>query len=304
MTPPNRPADGALFDFSERVKLRVSGSDRIRFLNGQLTNDARKASESEALEACVLNPKGKMDAHMFLIAEADSFLIDADAELRESLQPRLERYIIADDVQVEDVSEKLSILHLLIAERPSLGSECNSASAHRFAARGWDIWVPREQRGQLAAQLSQQFGFCDSECAEIFRIEQGMPRWGRELTPEIIPVEANLEERCVDYEKGCYIGQETISRMKMSGQQNKKLCGLMSPSDSLLSTGARLYGQGEGGRDVGWITSAAHSSRLGKNIALGYVKRGFNATGTKLAAGPVEDAARGVQVEIVDLPFS
>ena len=303
MTAPNRPADGALFDLSARVKLRVGGRDRVRFLNGQLTNDVRKASESEALEACVLNSKGKMDAHLFLIAETDSFLIDADAELCEALQPRLERYIIADDVQVEDVSEKLSILHLLSSERPSIGSECKMTSANRLGARGWDVWVAREQRDEATAQLSKQFGFCDAECAEIFRIEQGIPRWGRELTPEIIPIEANLEERCIDYEKGCYIGQETISRMKMSGQRNKRLCGVVSAGSLPLSTGLRLYASGEGGREVGWTTSAGYSSRLGKYIALGYVKRGFNATGAKLAAGTSDDTANQGQVEIVDLPF-
>ena len=80
------------FDFSSRVKLRVVGADHLRFLNGQLTNDVRKATETIALEACVLNAKGKMEAHLFAHANGDSFILDADPALRSTLQARLERY--------------------------------------------------------------------------------------------------------------------------------------------------------------------------------------------------------------------
>src|SRR5437588_9285035 len=93
------------FDLSARVKLRVSGADRLRFLNGQLTNDVRKATDTKAIEACVLNAKGKIEAHLFFHTAGDAFLLDANLALQQTLQARLERYIIADDVQVEDVTE-------------------------------------------------------------------------------------------------------------------------------------------------------------------------------------------------------
>jgi len=138
----------------------------------------------------------------------------------------------------------------------------------------------------------------------VFRIEGRIPRWGRELTGDIIPVEANLEQRCIDYEKGCYIGQETISRMKMSGQRNKQLCGLISLNDSPLAPGMKLFPIEGEKKEIGWITSAARSSRLGKEIALGYIKRGFNREGAKLdgldPAKPLGSAA--VRVEVVDFP--
>lgn len=302
MTSPSVPASGALFDLSARVKLRVSGEDRVRFLNGQLTNDIRAATESRALEACILNAKGKMDAHVFVTGRADSFLLDADAELRDSLPRRLERYIIADDVQVEDLTEQLSILHVLSSEGPTTGADSTVTASDRFAAPGWDVWVPNKLRDQVIARLSEQFRFCNSDWAETFRIEQGIPRWGRELTPEIIPLEANLESRCIDYEKGCYIGQEVISRMKMSGQRNKRLCGLVSLTGTLAS-GMRLYAPQAEGKEIGWITSAGQSSRFGRNVALAYIKRGFNSTGATLMAGVAGDASNLCQVQIVDLPF-
>ena len=130
----------------------------------------------------------------------------------------------------------------------------------------------------------------DDAVAERWRIEQGVPRWGRELTPEIIPLEANLEEDTIDYAKGCYIGQEVISRMKKSGQTNKRLCGLISVEGTPLSSGMRLFATDDG-KEVGQITSATRSDRLGKEIALGFVKRGSNEIGTRLSAHTADGAA-------------
>src|SRR5205807_9383984 len=170
MSAQSRSIDRLFFDLSSRVKLRVTGADRLRFLNGQLTNDVRKAGETRAIEACVLNAKGKMDAHLFVRADGDSFLLDAHPTLEPSLQSRLERYIIADDVQIENVTARLSIFHLLGEAVPELfdphfnpldvppsrdpGGEgakrqvrvetrfsANIVAANRFGLAGYDIWI-------------------------------------------------------------------------------------------------------------------------------------------------------------------
>ena len=108
-------------DLSARAKLRVTGVDRFRFLNGQITNDLRKANETVAIEACVLNAKGKLNAQIFIAALGEAFLIDAEPELREMLRARLERYVIADDVQIEDVTDEFSLFHVFTEEPPALG---------------------------------------------------------------------------------------------------------------------------------------------------------------------------------------
>ena len=298
-------ADGAFFDFSERTKLRITGSDRVRFLNGQITNDVRKATESAAIEACVLNSKGKMNAHLFVSAASDCFWIDADPELREALCARLERYVIADDVQIEDVTDRLSIFHVLSRAAPDVNDSRRIMSTRRFAEAGWDLWTDSTFHDAVLRRLSSILGFFDAASAEIFRIEYGVPRWGRELTEEIIPIEANLEDRAVDYEKGCYIGQEVISRIKMSGQTNKRLCGLISLHDAALLPGMKLARASDDSKEVGWVTSVARSERLGKEIALGYVKRGFNTAGANLDAFASKDSRAVVStpVELVPLPF-
>jgi len=292
------------FDLSERAKLRITGSDRLRFLNGQVTNDVRKASESAAIEACVLSAKGRMNGHVFLSAGQDCFLVDADPELREGLLARLERYVIADDVQIEDVTDQLSLFHVLAPTGPAAGDGWRLVSARRFTETGWDVWIDATLHDVVARHLSSAFRFFDAASAEVFRVEEGIPRWGRELTEEIIPIEANLEGRAIDYEKGCYIGQEVISRIKISGQTNKRLCGLVSLREAPLSTGMKLTATGEKSKEAGWITSATRSERLGKEIALAYVKRGFNSAGSRLDAIKPEDPSITAHVEIVHLPFA
>jgi folate-binding protein YgfZ len=289
----------AFLDLSARAKLRVTGADRSRFLNGQITNDLRKASETAAIEACVLNAKGKVNAHIFLVAVGESFLLDAEPELRETLRERLERYVIADDVQIEDVTDEFSLFHVFTEEPPAAESG-RIVSTRRFAATGWDIWTDSARHDAVRDELAAAYLFIDSAAADVMRIEQGLPRWGRELTEEIIPIEANLEQRTIDYQKGCYIGQEVISRIKMSGQTNKRLCGLISLTNTPLQPGMKLVAPSALGKEAGWITSATRSQQ--REIALGYVKRGFNAPSTNLEAlSP--DPVGAIPVEVVSLPF-
>ena len=287
----------AFFDLSGRAKLRIAGADVLRFLNGQITNDIRKVTTTTAIQASILNPKGKLSAHVFISKDPEGrFLLDADPELREDLSARLERYIIADDVQLEDVTGAFGLLHLLGERAPALVDGARIVASDRFGMPGWDYWCEPAPDDERRRAFESQFDFCTDDCAEVFRIERGIPRWGRELTNEIIPVEANLETSSIDYAKGCYIGQEVVSRMKMSGQTNKRLCGLVSLSASALEVGTRLTSETDAGREAGWITSATRSERLAKQIGLGYVKRGFNLPGTQLLAGTVP-------VEVTALPF-
>jgi folate-binding protein YgfZ len=306
MMAPLQTGEGGFFDFSGRTKLRLTGTDRLRFLNGQITNDVRKVTESAAIEACVLNAKGKLNADIFLSAASDCFWVDADPELQKALPARIERYIIADDVQIDDVTDRFSIFHVLSRAAPDVADCQRILSTRRFVETGWDIWADSAFHDAVSQQLSSVLRFIDGTSTEILRIEHGIPRWGCELTEEIIPIEANLEARTIDYDKGCYIGQEVISRIKMSGQTNKRLCGLISLHDTPLRAGMKLASTSANARQVGWITSATRSERLGKEIALGFVKRGFNLPGTNLdAIVGTEDSGAPVpiDVEVVSLPF-
>jgi folate-binding protein YgfZ len=296
--------ENLFFDLWARTKLHLSGSDRVRFLNGQITNDAAKATPKTAIAACVLNAKGKLEGQILVGADENGFLIDTDPDAKVKLQTRLERYAIADDIQFRDVSADFSIFHVLAPERPALPSFCRILESNRLRENGWDVWVEMAKRDEVFNRLAEHFFFCDDACMEIFRVERGIPRWNRELTEEIIPVEADLAESSIDYEKGCYIGQEVISRMKTSGQRNKKLCGFVSLYDVPLEAGMKIFAVGESAKDSGWITSAIHSKRLGKEIALGYMKRPFFHAGFRLDAKNLEQPeGAAVRVEVAELPF-
>ncbi len=294
------PAPGLVFDLSGRAKLRLSGADRLRYLNGQISNDLRKATESNVIHACVLSAKGKIDAEVFVAAEGEAFVLDTDLAVREALRTRLDRYIIADDVQIEDVTEAFALFHVLGVKAPALSVPVQCRKASRFGEAGTDVWLDIFARETARRELAAASLICDEECAEQLRIERGLPRWGHELTGEIIPTEANLEASTIDYGKGCYIGQEVISRIKMSGQTNKRLCGFVARGEGSVAPGMRFLTADDAQKDVGWVTSVAPKARGGERIGLGFVKRGFQESRTRLRARA--EGAEGM-VEIVALPF-
>ncbi|MFL6585122.1 MAG: YgfZ/GcvT domain-containing protein [Chthoniobacterales bacterium] len=284
------------FELSTRSKLRLRGADRLRFLNGQMTNEVAKATEGRAVHALILNAKGKIDAEIFVHALGDFLILDAAHELREKLPARLERYVIADDVEVEDATEEFALFHVVGDSVPAIAK---AVRCDRFGTAGHDLWAGAADHDSIAQKLATDCELLTDQSAEGFRIARGIPRWGRELTGEIIPVEANLENAAIDYAKGCYIGQEVISRMKMSGQTNKRLCGLVSVGGAALRDGMHLFETNDSTREIGWITSATYDATLAREIALGYVRRGHNEPGTQLFA----DAATRIAVQVVTLPF-
>ncbi len=257
----------------------MTGADRVRFLNGQTTNDVRKAGPDATQESCVLNSKGHLDAHIFLFATANEIWIDTDVEVGEQLQGRLERYIIADDVLVEDASEGFVLFHVLGESKPAGKQAKFCVRSRRLGCDGWDLWVESGAVKEATEALVAAYQPADENEWERLRIENGIPRWGRELTPDIIPPEANLAERAIDYDKGCYIGQEVISRMKMSRQVRQRLCGLVSKKELYPRMELRVEE-----KVVGHVTSAVFSSPINSNIGLAMIKRGYNDIGTSLLA--------------------
>src|SRR6266576_1191540 len=232
----------AFFDLSARAKLRVTGADRIRFLNGQTTNDVRKAGPEATQESCVLNAKGHLDAHIFLSATPNDIWIDADQELREPLQTRLERYVIADDVMIEDVTDQFALFHVLADSEPKISGAKFCFRSWRLGIDGWDLWVEVARAEAVKSTLAADDRAMDESEWEVLRIENGIPRWGRELTPEIIPPEANLQMRAIDFGKGSSSGNGGARRNKGGWPRNER--GLF-PADELAHRSgddkARLY---------------------------------------------------------------
>jgi folate-binding protein YgfZ len=221
--------------------------------------------------------------------------MDADEALREQLPARLERYIIADDVVVEDATERFALFHILTQSKPAAVNARFCLRSRRLGCEGWDLWVESGCARQAKDALAAAHERADENDWELLRIENGIPRWGRELTGAIIPPEANLVERAIDYAKGCYIGQEVISRMKMSGQVRQRLCGLASEEPLFADMELRVQE-----KVVGRVTSAVFSPRMNANIGLAMIKRGYNDVGASLSAC---DENGQFNVRVIALPM-
>jgi folate-binding protein YgfZ len=267
---------GGVADLSGRCKLRLTGADRVRFLNGQVTANVTRLGPGHALPACITTAKGKLCGEAILHATADALLVDADASLRATLPARLERYLISDDVAIEDLTDSLHLIHLLGAVAPGadLTAHCVAADrVRRFGHDGWDLLLLPAAFAAVWPSLTRDLVELDPALQEVIRIEAGVPRWGAELDEDTLPAEAGLDHTHIDYHKGCYIGQEVISRLKSVGHVNRQLTGLISRGGP-LAPGAALFAPGDDARPIGSVTSGAFSFALEKHVALGYLRRG------------------------------
>ena len=266
----------------QRTVLRLEGGDRQRYLNGQVSNDVRKLEGKRiAIPACVTTIKGKLDALVHITEKVDCYLIDSEPGLRESLFARLDKYIVADDCKLTDVSDEWHLIHLL----GETETECRS---ERFGQPGSDLWLLPEP------EMPEGLDVLSPEAAESLRIRNGVPKWGAELTPDTLPAEAGLDLAAIDFHKGCYIGQEVISRIQSVGRVNRKLVCLQALGGDLavdLAPGQILF---DGEAEVGSLTSTS-----GRD-ALGYVRRNHHSPGTRLSLADQEKKNLSTTLEIVE----
>lgn len=249
--------------------LEFRGPDAVRFLNGQLTQDVKLVAGGKiSLPSCVTDAKGKLQFRVWITGSPDGALwVEGPAGSAEALEARLTRYLIADDVEVADLTGKYRLIHL-IGSSPTPPAGVFSRESKRFGVDGSDWWSPAGSEFEIPEGSSRLCG----EELEDFRIANGVPQWGRELTEGTLPPEAGLDATDISYHKGCYIGQEVISRIKFAGKLNKRLTRLEFDAN-LATDDLRLVDAD--GRDAGSVTSvSAMVTTYGGRAALGYLKRG------------------------------
>jgi folate-binding protein YgfZ len=248
--------------------LEFRGPDAVRFLNGQLTQDVKLLEGGIiSLPSCVTDAKGKLQFRVWITAAGEGRLwIEGPADRAEELEARLTRYLIADDVEVSDLSGQWTLLHL-IGESPPAPDGVVVRACTRFGVPGSDWWLPAGMKTPALLGFPALAG----DGLEAFRIANGVPLWGREITEGLLPPEAGLDATDISYQKGCYIGQEVISRIKSAGKLNKRLAR-MEIDGGWSAADTRLVD--EEGRDAGTITSVSPVESGGCRAALGYLKRG------------------------------
>lgn len=318
-----------VLDLSFRGRLCVLGADRQRFLNGQVTNNVKELQPGRGCYAALTTNKGRLQSDLHIHCLAEELLLDFEPGLTPVVVERLEKFIVADDVQIVDVAPHYGLLSVqgpraaavvtalgLFAALPdpaylsvhvtdaTLG-EIYLMNLPRLRTAGFDLFVPVAALGAVADKLiaaarQNGGGACGWAALEAARIEAGIPRFGADMDATNLPQETGIEASAVSYTKGCYIGQEVINRIRSFGQVTRALRGLRLPDDlaALPKPGDKLL---HDGKEVGHVTSALTSRRLQANVALGYVRKECNAPGTELVW---RGAAGEAPVRIVPLPFA
>jgi len=313
-----------LIDYSFRVQVRMTGEDRVSFLQGIVSNDIKALRPGDGCAATLLTEQGRLVADLRVYALDSALLLDVDVRIKDKAIEALSRFIIADDVELEDLSEQQVTLALqgplasqvLAAADVSLslskalqhsegtigGSPVHIVRADDTGLDGYELLVPGTQAEvvwQTLLQVGAPFELrpVGLTALNLLRVEAGIPWYGVDMDESRIVLEVGLEH-ALSFKKGCYLGQEVVERATARGHVNRKLSGLLVHGDTIPVGGDKLFHDSQ---EVGWVTSAINSPRLGRPIALAYIRREHLAPGTQLR---IDRQGTPVIAEVTTLPFA
>jgi folate-binding protein YgfZ len=310
-----------VYDLGSRVKIVLTGSDRVRWLNGMVTNNIRDLAVRHGVYAFLLNPQGHILADLYAYNRGDSLLVDTEQAEGEKVLGVFDHFIIMDDVEVANVSDKLTAIGVSGPKSTeilgNIGLAVPSLSPLQFVDVAWrevgltlvcgetvrgenerresyEIWLAPGNVDAIRSALIQAGATpVASEALELNRIAQGIPRYGQDIRERDLPQETG-QSRALHFGKGCYIGQEIVERIRSRGAVHRKFTGLLIEGP-LPAPGTKIQLDG---KDVGEVTSVA--SLPGANgdhrVALGYVRKEFASPGKVLQAGES-------RATVAELPF-
>ncbi|MGD0507552.1 MAG: folate-binding protein [Terriglobales bacterium] len=308
-----------LYDLSWRAKIVVTGGDRIRWLNGMATNNVRDLAAGHGVYAFLLNAQGRIQADLYVFQRGDSLLVDTERGQREKVLQLFDHYIIADDVEIADISDKLTAIGLTgpesrhVLERagvavPDLahlqfadvawqhGGQQKTVTLLRSgeeAGESWQIWIAPEHRDELWGALTEPVAGAGASARptgtaalNLFRISRGIPQFGVDIRERDLPQETG-QTRALNFTKGCYLGQEIVERIRSRGAVHRQFTAF-AVEGALPEPGAKILARDNENKDekeVGEITSSAILPLPGgdRPAALGYLRR--EAAGRDLRAG-------------------
>jgi tRNA-modifying protein YgfZ len=261
----------AVLDLSGRGVIYVAGEDRARLLHAISSNHIERLRDGEGCYAFFLNAQGKILADGHILCLHDRLLVDTEPETRDKLRRHIDKYIIAEDVVLEDLSETTGVIAVegpaaaaVLAEHgmPVPESEYSHvrwesdlvARISSTGAVGFRFFLSGGRARELIGLLDLPTATVDDQ--RVVRLEHGRPRYGEDITEATLPQESG-QMHAVSFQKGCYIGQEIVERIRARGQVHRRLEKLE-------------YAAGEKPEAV--VTSEAWSPALGRMVALGYVR--------------------------------
>jgi folate-binding protein YgfZ len=310
-----------LVDTNFRALFSFTGPDRQRYVNAILTSNVRDLKPGQGAVGLLLNPQGHILAEVETFAREESILAASHAMIRERTFSTFEKFIIMDDVTLEDATDSTGTLDLIgprttalfaeagvknFEEMPLLGHAetllgqipCRVVRRELAGNPAVTLIVGREHLPSLWRDLAERVRIhggatVGMEALNSVRLECGTPWFGQDYDDKQIPHEAGLEHSHINYEKGCYTGQEIVERVRSRGHVNRRLAELRFPGAEAPATGTKLL---FGGNEIGNVTSSAYSPSLGQPIGLGYVRHEHSAIGTLLDAS-------GISAEVIEPPL-
>jgi glycine cleavage system T protein len=316
-----REGGAGLIDLSSRGLVEVSGTEAMQFLNGLITNDVKTLEEGAWMLAAFPNAQGRLIAFARVLRRGDSYLFDTEAATHAPVLKTLERFTLAGDFRVRDLTGDVAQLSVQGARAAQViaatfseeaaqverwrihAAEWNGQTVHLIRAThtgedGFDLFISAEQAPSLwDAMIERGAHAVGFDALETLRIEAGLPRYGLDMDESNVVTETGLID-AVSYTKGCYIGQEIIARIHWRGHVAKQLAGLSFEDEGEVARGASVKSTDD--KEIGRVTSSTFSPRLNRHIALAYIKYDYLAPGTP--ARVVSDHGTRA-ASVAELPF-
>lgn len=314
-----------IIDLSSRGKLKLSGKDHLKFLQGMLSNDVIKLEEGKGIYATILTVKGRMVSDMKVYKDKDSVLLDLEPGLNQVVLELLTKFRLSYKASIDDISETTGLIsiqgpkarklleilfeediapmeELNFIQKKFMDSELMIVSVNRSGEEGFDLYIENKALADLWEQLLKKgqdlniraLGY---DALDILRIEAGLAIYNIDMDEKNIPIEAGIWN-ALDFEKGCYIGQEVVARIKWRGHVNWHLMGFECDGEVLPKIGDEVF---DGERKIGRITSSTFSPEFNKPLCLGYIRREFNDPGTKVSV-KLSNCSE-VPAKVAELPF-
>jgi folate-binding protein YgfZ len=307
-----------VYDLGFRAKISLSGGDRVRWLNGMTTNNIRDLAAGQGVYAFLLNPQGHILGDIFAYNRGDSMAVDTDSGQLEKILATFDHFIIMDDVEVTNLSGQLTALGVagpksrdvltaagfVIPEMQPLqllsvswqGDECTLVRGEDPEKDSYEIWLaPESVRVLWDSLVAAGASPVGSEALELQRIVSGIPRYGVDIRERDLPQETE-QARALNFNKGCYVGQEIVERIRSRGAVHRKFTGFLADGTPPITAGTKIV---VGEKEVGEITSAAslHIAGHDKTVALGYIRREVGVPGREVTIA-------GVKAIVAAMPFT
>ena len=315
-----------IYDLGFRAWISLTGGDRLRWMNGMVTNNIRDLAVGHGVYAFLLNPQGRILGDMFVYNKGELLIVETDRSQVEKIVATFDHYIIMDDVEVTDISEQQTAIGLVGPKSRDILNkagievpnpqplqmitpqcncdcgcvECTVVCAECEPQESYEIWLaPKDVYKTWQALIAAGATPVGSETLEMQRIVAGIPLYGVDIRERDLPQETE-QTRALNFNKGCYVGQEIVERIRSRGNVHRKFTGFQVEGAAAIAAGEKIISSE---KEVGEITSVAvlDAPSGPRTVALGYIRREVGVPGREVMIGSVKGTVVQLPVESVAL---